>query len=159
MERFACTERTIEHLIEEQREIRRLKRGLSEKILSHTDHISRIILLYISQKHISIHINLKSRISHLIEIENRLLIVAISVITDTYEEFIEVIIASVEVRELEEIILGGFPIVRQEIGVGKHLIWKDIIIILQQSMERQSFCEDEISVFEQGKRKQSIPII
>lgn len=113
----------------------------------------------IAQKHISIHIDLQSRIRDLIEIQNRLFIIAVSVIGDSYEEFVQEGIARIEVSELEEIVLGSFPIVREKIGIGKHLIRKDVISVLEQSMQCKPFGEDEISVFEQSERNQAISVI
>jgi len=103
--------------------------------------------LDISQKHISIDISLKCRIIHLSEIENRLFIIAVPIIADPYEEFIERSVSGIEVSELEEIILGSFPVVSQEIRVGKHLIRKDIILILKHCMECKSLGENEVSIF------------
>ena len=47
----------------------------------------------------------------------------------------------------------------QEVGISKHLIWKDIVFIFEQRTERKSLGKDEISVFEQDKRNQTVSII
>lgn len=126
--------------------------GLPKQVLPHTRHIHGIFSLDIGQKHISVYIGLKCGISHLCQIEDRLIVVAVSIIRDSYQKFVKRTIAGIKVGELEEIVFGRLSVVSEEIGVGKHLIGKDIVWILIECTQSQSLGKRKISVFEEGKR-------
>ena len=127
--------------------------------MSHTKHIGRILDLNIAQQHISIHIYLQTRIGDLIEEYERLFIIAISIITDTYQEFVEERVMCIKISKPEKIVLCRLSIVHKEISVGQNLIRKDVRLILSYGVKRKPFGKREISIFEQSKRNQTIPII
>lgn len=127
--------------------------------MPHADHIVGILRLDIAQEHISVDIGHKARIRDLIEIDDGLLVIAVPVIRDAYQEFVDGLVGSIEVGELEEIILGSLSVMHEEIGVCEDLIRQDIFFVLTQRTQRKPFGEREISVLEQGESDKTVPVI
>ena len=72
---------------------------MSQEILPDADHVRSILHIDISEKHIPIDISLKRRIGNLVEIDDGLFIISISIIGYADKEFIKRCIGSIEISK------------------------------------------------------------